>query len=290
MGPSRLLEALYILDCYRVIIMQRPASSSWQRTNSFVQQLYSDARSTQLRAVIAALNDGGHMTTTEVPEEFGLPSLASLSVHLWPAIYSRQNGYGADNLLVESLPLWDPAYIELACDNWVRTIGHTKDPSHLAVYHMMNIMLHANLTVLQSFAHSPPGSARRDPKKSSAAKEIIAWTQDRNYKISRWHAENMISSIEGAFVTPNAQIDQPQHLSGRLSSNTEPRRLPYEAPHVPYAVYYATLILWCGHATHDPKVTSSISAQAQIARGERVLSLHKLHIAQLLARVLNEVR
>ncbi|KEF52372.1 uncharacterized protein A1O9_11613 [Exophiala aquamarina CBS 119918] len=286
----RLLEALYILDCYRVVIMQRPASSSWQRAASFAGQSSPDTRISRLLNLIAELNDGGHMTTTETSKDLSLPSLASLSTHLWPAVYSRQNGYGSDNVPVESFSLWNPQYVELACDNWLRTVGQSRNPTHLAVYHMMNIMLHANLTMLQSFAHSPPGSAARDAKKSSVAKEVVAWAQDRNYKISRWHAENMISSIEGAVMAPSTKSDLSQALAGHSASYPQQRRLPYEAPHVPYAIYYATLILWCGSAIEEGRVSSSTTAQAQLARGERLLSLHKVHIAKLLARVLNEVK
>ncbi|KAK5242186.1 hypothetical protein LTR40_012878, partial [Exophiala xenobiotica] len=159
-------------------------------------------------------------------------------------------------------------------------------------YHMMNIMLHANLTVLQSFAHSPPGSAARDPKKSLAAREMHAWTQDRQYKIARWHAEQMIVSVEGAF-TSTAKTDQQgsQQPPSRSSfTASEPRRLPHEAPHVPYAIYYATLVLWCGAVIEERGGAQPASVQAPIARGERILSLHKVHIAQLLARVLNEIK
>ncbi|KIV92371.1 hypothetical protein, variant 2 [Exophiala mesophila] len=286
----QLLEALYILDCYRVIIMQRPASSSWQRADIFVQQSLLDTPVSHLSALIAELNDGNHNSVLQTSNTFGLASLASLSTHLWPAIYSRQNRYGADKVLIESLSLWNPSYVELACDNWLRTVGQAQEPTHLTVYHMMNIMLHANLTVLQSFAHSSPGSAVRDPKKSSIAKEIVAWAQDRNFKISCWHAENMIASIEGAFSVPSSRTEHGYHHSHHASSNPEQRRLPYEAPHVPYAVYYATLVLWCGSVIVNGVVTSSTAALAQIARGERVLSLHKVHIAQLLARVLHEVK
>lgn len=158
---------------------------------------------------------------------------------------------------------------------------------------MMNIMLHANLTVLQSFTHSAPEAAARDPKKSLAAREIHAWTQGRHYKIARLHAENMIASVEAAFAAPvnRSEWQTPQRMaSGSSSLNREVRRLPFEAPHVPYAIYYATLVLWCGAVFEENTVSSSTSTQGPIARGERILSLHKVHIAQLLARVLNEVK
>lgn len=247
----------------------------------------------QLQSHIAGLTCGSPNTERDTCNKFSLASLAYLSTFLWPAVYPRQNSYGVDNVVIESLSLGKSDFVELACDTWLRSLGERPEPSHLVVYHMMNIMLHTNLTILQSFAHSPPGSAARDPKKSLAAREIHGWTQSRHYKIARWHAENMLSSIEGAFVTSlnKAEAATLQQLSSRSSfSTTEPRRLPFEAPHVPYAMYYATLVLWGGAAIEESAGASSVSAQALIARGERVLSLHKVHIAQLLARVLNEVK
>jgi hypothetical protein len=154
------------------------------------------------------------------------------------------------------------------------------------MYHMMNIMIHADLIMLQHFAHSTPGSAARDPKKSLVAREIKTWKEGRHYKIANWHAEGIISSVEKAISASSGKAEQQRSRS----TNTEPRRLPFEAPHVPYGIYYATLVIWCGAITDEPTDMPSPNARVYIARGERVLSLHKVHIAQLLARVLYEIK
>lgn len=273
--------------------MQCPPSLSWHHPDSFAEPTSPADRIHQLHRLVAELADGGRMPNTSVCSEFSLASLAYASAFLWPAIYPRQNRYGVDAVVIESLSLWKGDFVELACDKWLRSNGQAADPSHLAVYHMMNLMLHTNLTVLQSFAHSSPGSTARDPKKSLAAQEIHAWTQSRHYKIAHWHAEQMIAAIEGAFTTLTSKGEQPilrQPPTRSSLSTMESRRLPFEAPHIPYAVYFATLVLWCGAVTEEITVSTSFSAQASIARGERVLSLHKVHIAQLLARVLNDVK
>ncbi|KIW19378.1 hypothetical protein PV08_03673 [Exophiala spinifera] len=289
---NRLLETLYILDCYRAIIMQRPPSLSWHHIDSYIDHHAHSSRLTQLHREVFNLTNTGHLSMPSTTTEFDLASLSSLTSHLWPAIYLRQNTYGADKVSVDCLSLWKPDFAELACDNWLRTRRGKADFSCLVVYHMMNIMLHANLTVLQNFAHSSPGSAVRDPKRSLTAREVYAWAQDRHSKIAQWHAENLIISIEGAF-TSATKMDQrePQQPPSRASfSASEPRRLPYEAPHVPYGVYYATLVLWCGAVVEESGGHSPSGLQALIARGERILSLHRVHIAQLLARVLNEIK
>ncbi|KAI1613367.1 hypothetical protein EDD36DRAFT_475380 [Exophiala viscosa] len=290
---ARLLEALYILECYRVIIMQCPPTLSWHHPDSFAASPLPGTQIHRLQSLIVDLTRGAPKIKPDTCNEFSLTSLAYLSTFLWPAIYPRQNSYGIENVVIESLLLGKSDFVELACDTWLRSLGQRPEPSHLVVYHMMNIMLHTNLTVLQSFAHSPPGSAARDPKRSLVAREVHGWAQSRHYKTARWHAENMLSSIEGAFVTSlnRSEAAAPHQISSRSSfSTTEPRRLPFEAPHVPYAMYYATLVLWSGATLEECAGTSSVSAQALIARGERILSLHKVHIAQLLARVLNEVK
>lgn len=168
-------------------------------------------------------------------------------------------------------------------------MGSKSNPSELTIYHLMNIMLHANLAVVQHFAHSTPGSAARDAKKSATGKEITAWVQSRHYQIAHWHAEQLITTVEGAFVSSRNKSEQ-LSSSRTTSAHAEPRRLPYEAPHVPYAVYYATLVVWCGSILEQTTKSSSAGGWASIARGERILSLHDVHISQLLAHVLNEVK
>jgi len=285
---NQLLEALYILDCYRVIIVHRPPSLARKYSESFTQTPANRSRISQLHSVIADLTCGGHTIKAELHGQFSLPSLASVSTIIWPAIYPQQNGYGTDKALLESLSLWKADFAELACDTWLRTLYRPENLSHLVIYHMMGIILHTNLTVLQNFAHSAPGSAARDAKRCAAAKEVYAWTQDRHYTTARWHAEQMIDSIEVALADPLAMTQMQSR--GPSSLATEPPRLAFESPHVPYAVYYAALVLWAGAFTVQATSSSSTSAQAQVARGERILSLHKVHIAKLLARVLSEVR
>lgn len=240
--------------------------------------------------MIAGLVGGGHTVDLGQNNTFGLTSLASLNSFVWPATYPQQNDYGTEKHPSDDLFVWRADFAELACDTWLRTIHRPENLSHLVLYHMMGIILHSNLTVLQNFAHSAPGSAARDAERGLAAREIHAWTKDRHYTIAQWHAENMISSIEAA-LTEAAAARQTQCASARTSSL--PLELPglaFEAPHVPYAVYYASLVLWAGAFTAPHLAKSSLSERAQLARGELILLAHKVHIAQLLARLLNEVR
>lgn len=266
--------------------MQRPPSLSWHQTDSFAMSHLPQSRISELQRCVAELTDGRRTPDAPSSNNFSMASLAGLCAYLWPASYSQQNRYGGTSFVIESLTLWKADFVESACENWLHQLGQIHNPSFLAIYHMMNIMLHANLTVLQYFAHSPPGSATRDAKRSAIGREIHAWTQSRHYEIARWHAEHLLASIERA-VGASFHSISPQPTA---STDLESPGSPYEAPHVPYAIYHATLVMWCGTATGKMTTSSSLTAQALIAWGQRILSLHKLHIAQLLARVLNEMK
>lgn len=272
--------------------MQRPPSMSWCHINSFAHSPGTDSHMTQLHHEIAALTDPSHSIDCASNKRYGLASLAALSAHLWPVTYPSSAGYSSPSLGTENHSLWKAEFVELACDTWLRTAGPAVKSSSLAVYHMMNIMLHANLVGLQSFAHSLPGSDTRDPDKSSTGKEIHAWLQDRHYEIALWHAGNLINSVESDFVAPTtkARKQDSRRPSSMSSSSPEPARLPFETPHVPYAIYFATLILWCGAMAGDNTYSSTASARAHLARGEQILSQHRVLIAQLLASVLKEVK
>jgi hypothetical protein len=273
--------------------MQCPPSLSWHHADSFARLSNPSSRINQLHKLVAEVIDGGRTAIKNASSDFSLAGLACVAMFLWPVIYPLQNRYGVSNMVVESFSLWKRDFADLACDTWLRIHGQTADASHLTIYHMLNIMLRANLTIVQSFAHSAPGSPARDPNKSLAAREVNLWTRSPHYKFARWHAEHMIATIEGAFTFPTNRSEQPnvrQSSKRPSSSTTESRQLPFEAPHIPYAIYFATLVIWCGAMTEENNVSTSLAPQAAITRGERILSLHKVHIAQLLARVLSDVK
>lgn len=267
--------------------MQLPPSLSWHHPDSFARSSRPTDRVHSMHRLTMEIMDSGRINASSTDSEFSLASLACASLFLWPVMYPRLNRYDVDNVVVESLSLWKKDFIDLTCDFWLRAYGEAANASQLAVYHMLNIMLRANLTVIQSFAHSAPGSPARDPTKGLAAREIYSWTRSTHSKMSRWHAEHLIANIEGMFTAPTSRPEQ--HNQASLSS-TESRQLPFEAPHIPYAIYFATLVIWCITVTEKGMTSSSLVAQAGITKGERILSLHKLHIAQLLARVLRDIR
>jgi len=279
---ARLLESVHIFDCYRVIIMMRPPSLMAYHMLTRLGSSWTEVTATRGRADMLL-----DCRLPLAPESSTLAALGSLATHLWSAMYTRQNQYESDNLLAENLHLGNPDCISLACERWLQCYAQSSTSyADQAVHHMMQIMLHTNVTTLQMFAHAAPESFARDPALSTTAKEIFGWVKDDHYEVASWHAEQLTAGVEKSI---HAVKSNSGNASQRSASNiTEAPRLDFEAPHVPYAIYYATLILWCKYATAPGKM-SAAQIRAPVVRGERILSLHRVHAATLLGHVLAEI-
>lgn len=223
---------------------------------------------------------------------YPLSGLASLAPFLWPAMYPRQNQYHDDNIQIESLLLAKSDFAAQALNRWRQqntTLAQRIDPMHMVMWHTMCLLLHANMSTLQTYAHSSLGAQTRDTSISAVAKEVNDWISSRHYQSAQWHAEQVLSMVEEAFATTKRDATQ-RNASRVLRPNlAESRVLAYEAPHVPYAIYFAALVLWCG-ITLGSQEAGTAQNQAPIARAEKLLRLHKIHVAQLLASVLNDIK
>lgn len=285
---TRLKEALYIIDIYRATIMFRPPAMVWRSIPEVNSLTPVNHDRYILQEDVIGLVDGSLTTPEGLHLKFPLARLASLAPFLWPAMYPRQNQYNDENVHVESMLLAKPDFAGQACTRWFQQ-HETRDPMHLVLYHTMYILLHANMTTLQTYAHSSLGPHTRDITASAVAREVHDWVTSRHFKVAYWHAEQVLSVIENSFVV--TKRDTTQRCASRMpgSNIVDSRSLTYEAPHVPYAVYFAALILWCRVGLNSD--TASIrQAPAPIPRAEKILWLHKMHVAQLLASVLNDIK
>jgi hypothetical protein len=279
------------MDCYRVVIMQRPPTLQWCQVGSFCQTAVPGSSLHQLMALVTATTNQGIEVDPEVMEKYSTASLAALSVYIWPSIPSMVGD-------IESGPaIWKPEFAELACDSWARLQRpETKNSSSVILYHVMNISLHTNLALLQDYAHSPPLQAQNPlqqrlnaDKSDPVSSAIKMWIKSYHYGIAHWHATVLIDRTESTIAT----YAKDQAGARQKNSHThaprvvDPSGLPTECPHVPYAIYYASLVLWCGAAVLDG---SRMAGSSHIVRGGQILAMHKLRIAQRLEMVLKTVK
>ncbi|KAK3673517.1 hypothetical protein LTR78_006751 [Recurvomyces mirabilis] len=280
-----LVGALYILDSYRVTIMLRPPLLPWWGIESLL------ASSTPKRELSVLLSRAQHLWRMHPPikdlssDPPGLAILCSFAPHVWRIMYAQHNADAGEDMLLSTREMGHPSFAEMACDHWLHAQPDTVQSSHLAVYHMMNIILHANVKTLQTFAHSPSDSHTRDQKRSMVAREVHRWAHDRDCKNAEWHARRLMAVIEMSVMHWS-----PGNTLGKETSSSQgiPTPETYESPHVPYAVYFAAIILWCIGVVGEKAVTET-ELRAPIIRAERLLLLHKMHVAKNLIRALRSI-
>lgn len=276
-------QSLHILDCYRVCLLQRPPSLLWRC-------LHQISESTQPKEVSTATHSVSLDTSNEVlpmyvkaVDEF---SLSELSPFLWPATLLAP----ADDDIMEILT--KPEFVELAADNWLRSqsLDQSVEPASLILYHLMNIVMHANISIVQRYADWWP-SRKETPVRDWDHYQgcIQRWVIGRHYPVAKWHAEGILECADQA-----VKVDQKEdRISARcVDSRRQRARISAEnctgrvdIAHIPYAIFYATLILWCGAADgQDASIRST-----HLVRGRNLLSRQRLRIAALLERVLRKV-
>jgi hypothetical protein len=233
-----LLESLYILDCYRVILLYRPPSFPWRHANSFAQPNPWHDRVNELLKYPASLTL--HRANAVTPDDrSSFVSLASLGAYLWPATSLSESAGHPDSLNHDNSHislLWKSDFVEMACEAWLRR--QPEPPlTTLIVYHHINLMLHANPVLIQRFAHSSPQAITRDPQKNAVARAVHSWVHGNDYRIAQWHAEQLLSSVESAVAASRSTAGQSDsRLQGRPTS-PKAHRPVFEAPHTPYTVY-----------------------------------------------------
>jgi hypothetical protein len=286
---NQLSDALHILDLYRLAIMFRPPAMLWRSFPRADVGIAGNLDRTGPHCSAVDLSNAHLAESDTLRSMHPLASLGSLSPYVWPVLYPRQNQYNGDDIHIESLLLAKADFAGLKCSEWYQqqqAIEDAVDPLHLVSYHTINILMHANMTTLQTYAHSSLGSQTRDPAKSAVAKEMQDWTSSQHFKVAHWYAEQILAAVEKTYraVTRNRSISRATDVP-----MADSRSFSYEAPHVPYAIYFAALIVWSGLAL-DPNTAGGGQTQAPIVRAEKLLRGHKMHVAQLLATVLNDIK
>ncbi|KAF9762332.1 hypothetical protein IL306_003452 [Fusarium sp. DS 682] len=229
-SATKLLEALYVLDSYRVVIMLRPPSMMW---HDIARRATPDSKLAKTLLATTSIIDG-NVHNHEFPST--LTALASLAPNLWSL-------------------------------------------SDLSLYHAMCIMLHTRLTALQTLVDINRSSTQADSRTAAASKGINAWLKSGEHNIACWHAERLLTAAEN--LLSSTQVDSRQKTKALTDDQ-------HEAPHVPFALYYATLVLYVKGAFGDSELLPS-QIRVPILRGERVLSLLRAQIAKSLARVVREI-
>ncbi|CRG82906.1 hypothetical protein PISL3812_00253 [Talaromyces islandicus] len=257
---SLVSEALDVIENYRVLLQQRPPCfpamshrREWQSTSTVsVGQL--------MTAVGQLTNCAGN-----------LHELVSLGVYTWaagPKGQEHSRGY----------QLWRSEYVQLGLERWREANARsteTTQPSSCLLYHLAHIHLQVNIGFLQRFAHiftKMPDNPR--------TKKIVDRLQQcicgQPFKVSLWHARAMLCCLKEYISMPTRhrqEVAAAQHL--------------LEPPHLPYCIYFATLLMW--YNEYGSTGQHSLASDACIRNGAQLLGMLKVKVARVLANALCEL-
>lgn len=256
---SLLSEALDIIESYQVLLLQRPP--------------YFPSTSFQRHPQTASNNDLAPLLTPpdQVRKIAGsLREVAALGAYAWTSV-PRGQEYSHD------WQLWRPEFVELALERWRDALESSTAAqlSPMLLYHLTHLHLQINLGVLQRFARKfitlPETS--HDKKIFGILRHCIC---GRPFAAAVWHANAMLRLIREHITTPS-----------RSQLKVSDKLPVLEPPHLPYCIYFATLIVW--YHEYNSSGLHSLARNVCVENGIHLMEMLKVRVAKVLANALREL-
>lgn len=262
-----LSQAVHVLESYRVLLLLRaPSFFEASRASGYL----GDDKSESFR------KSTGHLRYLMSPgrvsgETSGsLETLAEISSYSWALC-----PHGLANLNGQFL--WNHDFIELALERWNQSrlmsaeVSTQSQLSTMLLYHLTHINLHSDLRILQRSTKDFMDSAN-SPKSSKVSHSITTWLATSHFEVAYWHSEAIQSLVREAMSTARRRTQFHADKSHLL-----------ESPHLPFCIYFSTLILWYGA---EGKTSLDASGDAVIDNGSQLLLALKVKVAKHLASAL----
>ena len=264
MQLSLLSEAVTVLESYRVLILMRPPLFL-----SPPDAPVSDRRQSVTKDLLSLFTPAENF-----PASCGnMRNLATITSYAWMSGLRGKE-------LVRTPQLWKPEFVELALERWmsakIDVLSSPCGPSDLAqllLYHLAHITLHANLGIFQNFSHQfrQPGT----DNDTGMLKSLRTFINGAEFKVAHWHAKALLQVVKESMTAP---LSRYQQLNGRADL--------MEPPHLPYCIYFATLVLWYGESDRRG---STLARDKCIEDGVKLLFKLKVHVSEVLGGALREL-
>ena len=277
---ARLLNSLYLLESYRVVLLQRPpnlysvsiiADDLYEQSTSLPpEDVPSFGNAIRMLQLLLSPHKSFRGDKDILEANLGLTSLAALSWHTRPRHLST-------NVLAT---LWERESVELALYRWMEEAlarpGVLK-PWMTMLFDMTFINLHAPVHQIHSLARAYVSNKVR---KGDAFETLSKWRQGQDAVKAMFHANAVLRLGQSLTVLETTQA----------AAGTSTRRADFvEGTHMAACVYVAALTLWaaafCQEGPHHPSNWSSVKTGIQVlwwmdVRAARMLSNVLEHIAR----------
>lgn len=314
---SSIADTMYLLECYRVVILQLP--SRLYPTTLFGGvgtdgQHTEDARQSLIRAI----------TTYDLPQlrittpEDSMQSLCSVALL---ASRGRQLPDSLMALLKSPISPLDPhysilrglqlEYVELALQKW-RTLHTTPlTASVQSLFHLIHLNLYCNYAEIEGVARvsqkakekekerttqngSPPIPRTNVMCSDSESKIILqkCFNGPENLNKANWHANQLLNRAAEIEL-----VSLPRSNNGQIHLRQQARRIQNGEPvHFAHAVYHATMVLRLssilqntGESDQSIRVSQG-ELESITSRGIRILSRSAGRVAGVFKQVLESLQ
>lgn len=274
---TRLTDDLYMLECYRVVLFQRPPNlyptstptlySPWEAHSSLLTNDSDNHR--LLHTLRALMTPEGPTVAFENASQAGY-ALAALLIFSWHAMPIKL-------AFVGDRGPWERSHFELGLNRWLKSHkGHIED-STMLLFHLASIALHTNMASLHGLVHNVLQPSDQPINLTDAIKQ---WRNSDHSRIAVWHAACLTQAAKRIVVSQRLMHSK---MSTHANSGEENSRTP-EPPHAAICMYLATLTLWASEVASEP--VNVPVAKAALERGCSILSQFNVRIATLLENIL----
>lgn len=317
---DEILDAVNLLECYRVVLLQRPAMlypfSLLTDVPAHGQTLNTDNQLLKRCSIPALLRSLVSGVGPSVPIQCARTSLGSLCAlsllsshfsHL-PGSMSKYLG-PSDDLNRKAGLGWRQEFIELTMQRWL--LSHVSPPSAATfmLFHAIHLSMYSNFARVQRTASNYLTSRKssnkgqpqdqEDPNKNGARSESTppssaeSWmTSEEDRKKAMWHANRILAVAEEMKADATENPGQRIHMSKKADG---PRS--GEPAHYSHAVYYASMVLWCINMStsqpsrdEDPEKFRSSANLHMLRRAIILLSLSASQIAKVFKQTLRALQ
>jgi len=269
-----------MLECYRVILFQRPPNlypiptSALHMPQDPVISSSPSSKETYnpLRNIKALMTPDGPSVPASSASQ-SLSNLSALLVFSWHAMPLKSTASAEESL-------WKRSWFELALHRWLKSSqGHIEDQTML-LFHLSSAVLHTNMANIHGLVHK----FLLPKPRSSIPEALKLWHNSDDCKIAVLHASLLTQAAQRIAISPTSKsFKTPPSLGVQ-----QPPSTAGEGPHAALCVYLAVIILWAAEVTSEN--TDWANAKSILEKGCNILSQFTVRIAGVLMNVLRRLK